>query len=240
MPTFDFARPFQFVMQDPNWLKKVLLGAVFMFIPFVGIFVLVGYSIRIMRQVADGDDSALPEWDRFGEDLVNGLKAVFGAALGYIAPGIVLYILTSVVGIAIAAAMGNSHGGGGDAASSAVGLLIMGGSCISFALLLVGGLLAPIGVLRFVDTGEIGAAYRFGEVFAFIKENFVNILMAFVVGIVAGFIAQLGVILCIVGVFLTASAAMMIRAHAWGQVLKIARAKNGVPAPSSPNMAGAY
>ena len=236
MENFDFARPFQYLMGDPAWLKKVLLGGLFILIPIIGPFVLMGYSIRIMRQVADGNDAALPEWDQFGDDLVTGLKA-FVVVLGWIAPGLIIYIGATIVGIGVAAAMGNHAND-----NPLPGLVMMGGTCLGFPLLGLGALLSPIGVLRFADTGELGAGFRFGEIFGFIKNNFVNILLAIVVSMLSGFVAQFGIILCLIGVIFTAAAATMIRSHAWGQVLRLDRARNNAPVTTTPapRPAGAY
>jgi hypothetical protein len=238
MPTFDFARPFQFVFEDPNWLKKVLLLAVFFFIPLVGPFVVMGYQIRVMRQIADGNDAGLPEIV-FGEDLVNGLKLIVIVA-GYMLPGMLIYFGGTILGVILSAALG-----GNDPNSTAAGLAtipMFGGMCIGGPLFFVGALLSPVGMVRYADTGEIGAAFRFGEVFAFIKNNAINILLAIVVGMIAQFIAQFGIILCFIGVFLTAAFANVVQGHAWGQVLKIDRARGGAPVttPSTPRVAGAF
>ena len=238
MPTFDFARPFQFVFEDPNWLKKVLLLAVFFLIPLVGPIAVMGYQIRVMRQIADGNESGLPDMV-FGEDLVNGLK-LFVVVLGYIMPGFIIYFGGTIIGAILAAVLGGQNGD--NPAGGLAAIPMFGGMCIGLPLVFLGALLSPVGMVRFADTGEIGAAFRFGEVFAFIKNNAINILLAIVVGMIAQFIAQFGIILCFVGVFLTAAFAMVVQGHAWGQVLKIDRSRTGAPstAPTTPRVAGAY
>lgn len=227
MQTFDFARPFQFVFEDPAWLKKVLMLALFMLIPFVGVFVLIGFQIRMMRYIADGNTSGIPDVN-FGEDLVNGLKA-FVAMIGYMLPGGVIYFGGVIVGAILAGVMGNNSG---DAASSLPAIPMFAGMCIGGPLFFIGALLSPIAMLRFADEGTIGAAYRFGEVFAFIKNNIMNIILAIVVGMIAQFIAQFGLILCFVGIFLTAAFATIVQGHAWGQVLKLDRARTGGGSPA--------
>lgn len=213
----DFGRPFQFVFEDKDWMKKVLLGGLFFLIPFVGIFVVMGYQRRIILQTAEGgSDTPLPEWDRFGDDLVEGLK-MFVVMLGYVFPGLVLYIGGGLAG-AIGAEMAGDAG-------AMLGLI----SCLGLPLLMIGGLLSPVGILRYVDTGSIGAAFSVGGVIAFVKENFVNILLGLVIGMIGQFLAQFGMIACFVGVLFTGAWAMMLQGHAWGQVLRISRQKQGVP-----------
>jgi hypothetical protein len=232
MQTFDFARPFQYAFEDPNWMKKVLMGGLFLLIPIVGPMVAYGYMIRTMRQVADGNDSSLPEWDQFGDDLMTGLKAMV-TVLGYVFPGFIIYFGAQIVGVILSAVGGHS-----DAVGTIAGLVMMAGMCLGMPILMIGALLSPIGLLRFVDTGEIGAAFRFGEVLGFVKNNFVNILMALVVGFVGQFIAQFGIIACFIGVLFTMTWALMVQGHAWGQVLKLDRARvNGdspAPVPAVP------
>lgn len=218
----DFGRPFNFVFEDQKWLVKVLIGGVCFFIPIVGGMIVMGYQRRIMLAVAEGNDRGLPEWDQWGEDLVNGLK-MFGIFLGYMLPGLFLYIGGSIGGVILAEVAGDE--------AAIVGMLF---SCIGMPLYMLGALIAPVGVLRFVDTGSFGAAFSIGSVIGFVKANAINVLLAILIGMIAGFIAGFGLILLCIGVWFTMAWAMYVQGHAWGQVLRISRAGAGAPAGNVP------
>src|SRR5262245_15944948 len=94
--TFDFGRGLRVVVDDPDWVKKILIGGVFTLLsgiligaPFVG-----GYLLRVIARTARGEARPLPDWDDLGGIFGDGLKAL-AIYLGHLA----------VVGIPIAAAV---------------------------------------------------------------------------------------------------------------------------------------
>lgn len=215
----DFARPFTFVFEDKDWTKKILVGALYalaVLLCYVGFFALLGYQKRVILATAEGRDLPLPEFDRFGEDLVEGLK-IFVIMLGYVGPGIVLYFVGAIFGAIISEAASPDLGG----------LVILGTMCLALPLVIVGSLLTPVAIIRYADNSSIGAAFQFGEVFRFVKENAVNVLLALVIGMVVNFLAQLTILLFCVGIFAGTAWGVMANGQAYGQVLRIARARRG-------------
>ena len=67
--SLDFGRSFTFVSEDPDWIKKVLIGGAFVLaclacwsgIPFV-----LGYFSRTLTQRSRRRRARLPEWDDLG------------------------------------------------------------------------------------------------------------------------------------------------------------------------------
>ncbi len=68
----DIARAFSHPFADQNWLKKALIGGVVMVIPVVD-FMGLGYGVRHLRNLLDGVETPLPEWDSWGDDFRRGL-----------------------------------------------------------------------------------------------------------------------------------------------------------------------
>lgn len=58
-------------------LVKLLIGGVTMLIPVIGSWIVAGYALRTFKRVLQGD-YALPEWDDFAGDFVNGLLVTIG------------------------------------------------------------------------------------------------------------------------------------------------------------------
>src|SRR5688572_21592069 len=99
--SYDFGKPFTYVFEDPRWLQKILLGGLFYLagVFLVGIFFILGYLAQTTRNVVEGKQYPLPEWDDLGAFFSEGLR-LFGVTLCYLVPFIIL-----VVGLAIPAAV---------------------------------------------------------------------------------------------------------------------------------------
>jgi hypothetical protein len=91
----------------------------------------------------------------------------------------------------------------------------------------------PAAIGNFAATGQLGAAFRFNEVFGLVRAAPGAYFMVFLGSIVASIIAGLGLIACIIGVLFTAAYAYMINAHLWGQAYKAAKAMPAAPAVPS-------
>lgn len=71
----DLKRGLTFPTLDPQWVVKVLIGTLISLVPFLN-FVAVGYSLDVTRNVNNGQETPLPEWNDFGGQFVRGLLAV--------------------------------------------------------------------------------------------------------------------------------------------------------------------
>src|SRR5262245_34063546 len=75
----DFIRAFTFVTEDPDWIKKILLGGLFTLLGglcLIGTPFVAGYGLRVIARTARGEARPLPEWDDWGGLFMDGLKAV--------------------------------------------------------------------------------------------------------------------------------------------------------------------
>lgn len=71
------------IKEDPEYVQKILIGGLLMFIPVVNIFVW-GYIYRYARQIKTKGRIELPTWDQWGKLFINGLiflgvALIFGA-----------------------------------------------------------------------------------------------------------------------------------------------------------------
>lgn len=216
---FDFAKPFTFVFEDPRWVQKVLIGGLFYLAAFVlvGWFFVLGYVARLTRNVIAGSPRPLPEWDDLGDYFGEGLR-LFGVGLVYVLPIIVLVgLLITPAAIMSAIEREDVQAVGGLFASCSTCLIIP----IAFALMFF----MPASMLRVIAEERFGAAFEFGAIWAFIKANIGNYLLAIVIYIICQhFIAGLGVFLFCIGFVFTAFWSLLISAHAFGQVYRFRRA----------------
>jgi len=217
---FDFVHCLSFVFEDPAWVRKVLLGGVFYLLGFViiGWFFLFGYGARLARNVIAGSSHPLPEWDDLGEFFGEGLK-LFLVCVLYALPFVIL-------GICVAVPMGmlTSLNRNQDMQNFAGGL--MGCVwCLFFPIFLAVSLWVPAALLRVIVTGDFSAGFQFGAIWRFLKANAGNYLLAVVVHILAGFVAQFGVLLLCIGVIFTAFWSFCVSIYAFAESWRLAVVK---------------
>ncbi len=225
----DVGRSISYVFQDPDWLKKVLVGGLLSIIPIFGTFVVIGYWIRIARNVATGNELPLPEWNQFGEDFIRGLKA-FVAVFIWAIPLIILYACGS--GLVTVSANTLSTSGSvitGIFGAAVFGLAVLASIAVGFA--------APIIVGRVVMQDNIAAAFEFNAIIADARQNAVPLLIIIGMSYALGFVASFGIILCGVGVIFTSFLSYVMLSHLYGQLWhrlgRFAPASSGTIIPGS-------
>jgi len=215
-PQFDFGKPFTYVFDDPRWVQKILIGGLFYLAGFViiGWFFILGYIARVTRNVITGQPQPLPEWDDLGEFFSEGARLV-GVGLVYAAPFIV-FAMVFIVPAAVLSGVDNE------------GLQTLGGgisgcvSCLFVPLSLAVMFFMPASLLFAIVEQRFSAAFEYARIWAFIRANVGNYLLAVVVYLIARFLGGFGFILLCIGVIFTGFWSMLITAHAFGQVYRLA------------------
>jgi len=226
--TFDFGKPFQFVFQDPDWIKKVLLGGLFTFLCFlmVGIPFVVGYEMRLLKRAAQGHPRPLPEWEDYGGLFMDGLRG-WGLSLAYFVA--VLFVpggLACVLGVV---GSGFSEMSGSDTAEGLAAIGVAGLYLLCLLLGLILGLYVPAALIRLVLFDRFGAGFEVREVLDFIKRNLGNYALALLVTLLAGMLAGFGWILCCIGFLPAAFWARCVKAFSMGEVARLDRLMAGSP-----------
>ena len=203
----DIERSSKYVFEDEEWLQKMLIGAVVNIVPIVN-FAAVGYGMQAARNSIDGQDTPLPEWSDFGQQFVKGLMAFVGALI-YFLP---LILVSCVLGVLASVVYDYGGNAGGGLINACLGLF-------GFAYCVIAGFVLPAALTRYVVTDEFAAMFRFGEIFAYIRDNAGNYFMAAIVAVLIGVVASLvGSLACLIGVIFTSFWAMMVYAHLFAQV----------------------
>lgn len=212
---YDFARPFTFVFDDPEWVSKVLIGGLFVLASFliIGIFFLFGYMARLTRNVIAGAPQPLPAWDDLGEYFGEGLR-LFGVGLVYTLP-----ILIIAIAVAIPAGILSEYD---DEMAQNLGGCALGTIwCFLVPASLALMLFLPGALLWAVTKQSFGAAFEFGEIWAFIKGNLGNYLLAIVIYLVADFVAGFGFILLCIGIIFTTFWSYCVKAYAFAEAYRL-------------------
>jgi len=181
----DFEKAIKFPMDDPAWIKKVIIGAILSIIPIIN-FISFGYALELLKNVIDSKEE-LPEWSGFGGKFVKGLVAVVIYIIYMLIPTIILLIFggTSI----IAMANGNDAAVAGGVVGFGITVLLAG------LIALILGFIVPMALANYIAYDEFGAAFRFSEIIGKIKDNFsdyiIMYLIIIVLGAISGFLAGL-------------------------------------------------
>jgi hypothetical protein len=215
----DVGKAFTFVFDDENWIVKVLIGGVLSLIPFVGGILVSGYGLELMKNVIQGESKPLPEWDDWGNKLVKGIMYIV-IGLVYAAPIVIVALCFGVLMAGVGAT------GSEDAinAFGSLGGICIGGLSIVYGLLIT--LVMPAAFGRYLETDDLSAAFRFGEVFALVRDNIGAWLIVLVLTWLAGLLASFGVILCVIGVLFTGVWANLVMMYLWGDAYRQSAAKS--------------
>ena len=199
--------------------------------------------MRIIKQVVEGDgEPALPEWDDWGELLLNGLK-LLGQSFLFSLPLIILWFVGygamffPIVLSELAAESGDM--GGSEGLLTMVSLLTMGGSYIMFGLVIllsvVLGFIQSVVICHVAVTGQFAAAFRFREWWRILRSNLGEFLLAcvFTMGLYIGIVTIYQVLVftivlcCIVPFVLSAASGylMLVVAPLFGRVYRRALEK---------------
>ena len=103
----DYAKALTFLWEDPRWKEKIAIGTgvtlvsgmlMPILIGIVGIFIMMGYCIRVTENVRDGNPYPLPEWDQWSEDLARGFK-LFVVTVVWALPALLLSLPIAFGGV---------------------------------------------------------------------------------------------------------------------------------------------
>ena len=228
----DINRSISFIFNDQEWLKKLAIAGLVALIPIVGIFVLMGWGLEITRKVVKGEAETLPNIE-FGEMMGSGFK-LFVVQILYSLP--VLLLLGCGLSIMLATSMGA-------ATNEEMLNQIMAGSgavvylctiCLVIPLSIFVGLCGKAAYGILADTGEIGAALKFGTVFGIVKKGLGKYIIALlVVALASSILSPIGTLLCGVGALFTSAFIIAFDAHLTGQIYHFAKPDSSISAPGT-------
>ena len=232
----DLGASFAYPFRHPAWFGRALVGAsldiapVLLVVPlllrllrhgrlFTGVtatllpmaavlallgrFLVFGYLARAAREVLGGTSAGLPPWDRMGDDLAEGFK------LWLVAVALWLPAVALTAGLALLVMALTSP------AFAWLPVILVGppAALLTFAYL-------PAGLLAAVSDGEMASAFDFDRVTGTVGRAFGPYALAFLLAFGAEIFAQLGLILCCVGIFLTRFIAHCVTVHAFASAYR--------------------
>jgi hypothetical protein len=218
---FDIGLILSAPAKDPEWVTKCLVMGLLALIPVFGGLNLSGWTKAIADRRADGDTTLPPA-------NLSYIGAGWGVFVAWLpAMLVVLGWMGTLGGAAVALLLTNDpDGGGGGDAHVALMMIVL----TAYAgIFVVSGLAAIVGpavnFLHIVD-GERFASIAFRRQWELMKEGGTQYLLLFVAVLVAGLIAQLGLFLLFVGVFITVPYAQAMQGVALAEYARVLRPKS--------------
>ncbi len=207
----DLGKAFSFMFDDPAWVMKVVIAALFMLLSVVGlgVFVLFGYFVELTQRVMRRERYPLPEWKDVGVKFVVGIK-YFVVLLVYALPFIFLLIPLLVL-TAITAVTDNSQALGPYVAVYTFGFILLMVPYILFFTLLT-----PIITYRFALRERVSDGLDIGGILGDFKRNWQNTLVVVLISVGLKSFAGIGILALIIGVFFTLFYAYAVVGHMYG------------------------
>lgn len=183
-----FQEAINYPRNSDSAIKNIAIGGLLLFFSFlfVPVLAVLGYVLRALRMVMDGQEE-LPEWDNWGEMIVDGLKVFAIAFLYSLVPVIIAFVGLAASG-ALGAIAGDSAGIG-----AAVGLIAFVAFLAIFLVSLALAYVLPAAVVAFAREDRIGAAFSPDELrpLLFSRTYATGWLVAFGIGLLSGIVIGL-------------------------------------------------
>lgn len=214
------------VFDDKDWLKKLLIGAILTLIPIVNI-IPIGYALKVLKNVAEGQEQPFRTWDDLGDYFVRGLTSLIGILIWSL-PIIAIAMLTGIL----------SMWSGYDYAEASrtsmpLAVCMWSLTCVSGLYSLILAVFLPAAITWYAVKGQLGAMFRVGEIMRFISRNLGIYVVALFLSVAAAFLAQIGLVLCCIGVVVTEFWASLVASHLFGQVYRSGSTQTSSETPAS-------
>ena len=202
----DFAQAFTFPFQDKEWIKKIVITALISFIPILGGIAVLGWSLEVGRRLIRGEAPVLPDWSNFGGLLSLGIKG-FVVSLVLSIPLIVLYLPASLL-----SAFADS-----EQMATLLSIVSICTGCLGLLYAIAFMFVLPAAYGQLAATDSLAEAFNVRKLVSLIRNAPAAYLIVVLGLLVAGIIAPLGVILCVIGVFFTFAYTLAVEGHLFGQ-----------------------
>lgn len=219
----DIGSAFTYMFDDERWVAKIAIGGGLIFAGILLSPILIGlalflpisgYMLEVLKNVRDGQATPLPEWTDWGGLFRKGL-IVFLIGMVYNIPALIFSCLSAGINIGMQEADPDM--------AATLGIAAACLSCVQVILSLIANALLPAALIRYAEYDTFGSAFQFGEIWSFISNNIGDYIIVVLLTWVAGFIAVLGVVLCLIGVLFTGFWSVLVSANLYGQLARKAR-----------------
>lgn len=202
----NYSEALSFVFRDAEWLKKLAIGGLLAVVSFCfGLififgFFLIGYYIGIIRNVAQGAENPLPEWQQWSKLFVDGI-------MGTVIILIYLAIIGGLCALFIVQICGQTYVGDVE--------MVFGIVSVSLVTLFLLIFLTNFGLIQFALTDNFASAFNFSALLSVMKSHLGEFLAVAIFSFILNailFLAGLGILSPFTNFW-----GMAVQAHLFGQ-----------------------
>lgn len=199
----DIGSAFVYMFSSEDWVKKLVIAIAMSLIPWLGLIVVTGYALDVLRNLNQGKADPLPEWT--GDDFARWLGRGLGlsvAALTYLLPAIIVVLIIWFCGVFGMALVG----GDSEGLNAAIGICLC---CLLVILYFIVGLGALVVYARYASTDQLDVGLEYARTFQLVGENLapllIIVIVMFIVGIIAAILGifTLGVLFLVLPAYLS-------------------------------------
>ena len=188
---------FVWPFRDPEWAGKIVVMGLILLIPVVGGINALGWMLAALHRLRAGEERLPPANFDY---LARGFK-LFVVLLVYYLAVTAVAAAAYIPAVLLLADQGRHASSNPLLVSVGLALSLLAFSVATLGSLLVTFLTSPI-VLA-TDAGGISGGLRVGQVLRRARASLINTLVAGLMLIAASLVAELGTVLCIVGIVFT-------------------------------------
>lgn len=196
---------FVWPVRDPDWAAKFLIIGLILLVPILGAINGLGWMLAALDRLRAGEQNLPPASFRF---LGRGFELFVVNVVYLVVIGLVLAVLF-VPTLAFSSSQGK---GSSNAGLVALAVLL---NVVVFSVATLASLafyFATPAIILGTDRGGIAGGLNLGAVLRLMRLSPINTLIAGLMLIAAGFVSQLGIALCIVGVLFTSAYGLAMQA----------------------------
>ncbi len=226
----DIGRALTYFSEDERWVEKTAIGTGLLLISslllvaligVVGYFILFGYLVRLIQNVRDDVHPVLPEWDRWGDDLVRGLKLIC-VYLIWALPIILVSVPMFIIGVVVSE---NVRYADGDIGA----VFILCSLCLQFLVGIAFLVFQPGFTVAFARNETISEGLQFTDIWDWTRDHIGNVAIVAILTVIASMIIAtvgsiVGLILCVIGAVVTVPLSQLIiyyfQSHLYGQLAR--------------------
>jgi hypothetical protein len=210
----DYKSAFTYVLQDPDWVKKILIAFLIAILSIfiIPAFFLGGYFIKTIRNVADGVEKPIPEWNNWGGFFVTGLKMM---VVGFIYAIPCFIIMAALFGLFMLPVIL-----GPDNAEPSMFFLILFEMSI-FVFSAISYALMPSIIISFAQRERIADAVSPKKLISLVKSSPSDYVIVCLLAVALQTVASFGMIALIIGIFFTVIYAELVKANLFGQYIRL-------------------
>ncbi len=234
----DIGRALTYFSEDERWVEKTAIGTGLLLISSLllvaligalGYFILFGYLVRLLQNVRDDVHPVLPEWDRWGDDLVRGVKLVCVYVV-WALPILLVSVPMFIIGVVVSE---NFRYVDDDIGA----IFILCSLCLQFLVGMAFLVFQPGFTIAFAKNETISDGLQVSEIWDWTRENIGNVAIVAILTVIASLIITtvgsiVGLILCVIGAVVTVPLSQLIvyyfQSHLYGQLARVSGESAGM------------